>query len=243
MNVVLFTVLPDLVYNFFNHSILSRSLSQGIWSLKVVDIKQYGTGKICKRVDDYSYGGGGMLMRPDILGNCIEDNIDISCLNQKGKLFIYTSPRGLILNQGFAQKSATDVTDLYILCGRFEGIDQRIVEYYNIKEVSLGDFILFGGEVASFAILESIIRLLPGTISKSTLQEESFSGELHNMLEYDQFTKPQKWKGKEIPHVLLSGNHSEIKKWRLKNAQYKTLQRNEKTTYPLLLTTNKTNNI
>ena len=228
MDITIFTSAPNLVDSFCSHqSILHRALNNGIWSLKIVDIRQYGRG-LYRRIDDYSYGGGGMLMRPDVLGNCIDDNIDINSIQDEECAFIYMSPRGIILNQNLSENIAKKIKKLYILCGRFEGIDQRIIEYYNIQEVSIGNYILFDGEVASIVLIESIVRLLPGTIKSNTLEEESFSSSIDGMLEYDQFTKPHTWKNISVPDVLCSGDHNKIKEWRIESARRNTIKQNSK---------------
>jgi len=163
-------------------------------------------------VDDTPFGGGsGMVMRADVIDNCLEKNIK----NSNNEL-IYLSPRGKLLNQSTAKQLA-QAKGVNLICGHFEGIDQRIIEERKIREISVGDFILSGGESAAFVFLDSIIRLLPGVISNSaSLNEESFE---NNLLEYPQYTKPQEWKGRTVPEVLLSGNHAKIKDWRLSQSE------------------------
>ena len=229
MIIKILTSAPEFYSNIKDLPILGRSLKNSIWSLEIVDIRNYGIGKH-KKIDDYSYGGGGMIMKPDVISDCIEDNIEIkNLINNPSKLFICTSPRGSIFNQNYAREIASKVKELYILCNRFEGIDQRVIEYYNIKEVSIGDYILMGGEIASMAIIEAVTRLIRNVISKEeSLEEESFSNKYEDLLEYDHFTKPRSWNNLEVPTILTSGNHKQIEMWRKENSEKKTQDRKNK---------------
>ncbi len=214
MKITVFSSLPEF-FDVANLSIMGRSLKSGLWDLNIVNIRDYGIGGY-KQIDDTTYGGGsGMILRADVLGDCLEKNIDF----KKKPRILLTSPRG----KKFTQKIATELAngdDFYIVNNRFEAIDQRAIEYYNLEEISIGDYILFGGEVASIVIMESVIRLIPGVI-ESHDNEDSFCGELENMMEYDHYTKPAIWNNLEVPEILRNGNHAEIKKWRFNNSQRK----------------------
>jgi len=207
----IFTLYPEFFPGILDIGLYKKARENKIWSLDVVNIRDYALDKHGS-VDDAPFGGGsGMVMRADVIDNCLEKNIK----NSNNEL-IYLSPRGELLNQNIAkQLSQTNGVDL--ICGHFEGVDQRIIEERKIKEISVGDFILSGGESAAFVFLDSIIRLLPGVIGNSaSLNEESFE---NNLLEYPQYTKPQEWKGRAVPEVLLSGNHAKIKDWRLSQSE------------------------
>ena len=207
----IFTLYPEFFPGILDIGLYKKARENKIWSLDVVNIRDYALDKHGS-VDDTPFGGGsGMVMRADVIDNCLEKNIE----NSNNEL-IYLSPRGELLNQNIAkQLSQTNGVDL--ICGHFEGVDQRIIEERKIREISVGDFILSGGESAAFVFLDSIIRLLPGVIGNSaSLNEESFE---NNLLEYPQYTKPQEWKGRAVPEVLLSGNHAKIKDWRLSQSE------------------------
>jgi len=207
----IFTLYPEFFPGILDIGLYKKARENKIWSLDVVNIRDYALDKHGS-VDDTPFGGGsGMVMRADVIDNCLEKNIK----NSNNEL-IYLSPRGELLNQNIAkQLSQTNGVDL--ICGHFEGVDQRIIEERKIREISVGDFILSGGESAAFVFLDSIIRLLPGVIGNSaSLNEESFE---NNLLEYPQYTKPQEWKGRAVPEVLLSGNHAKIKDWRLSQSE------------------------
>ena len=207
----IFTLYPEFFPGILDIGLYKKARENKIWSLDVINIRDYALDKHGS-VDDTPFGGGsGMVMRADVIDNCLEKNIE----NSNNEL-IYLSPRGELLNQNIAkQLSQTNGVDL--ICGHFEGVDQRIIEERKIREISVGDFILSGGESAAFVFLDSIIRLLPGVIGNSaSLNEESFE---NNLLEYPQYTKPQEWKGRAVPEVLLSGNHAKIKDWRLSQSE------------------------
>ena len=207
----IFTLYPEFFPGILDIGLYKKARENKIWSLDVINIRDYALDKHGS-VDDTPFGGGsGMVMRADVIDNCLEKNIK----NSNNEL-IYLSPRGELLNQNIVkQLSQTNGVDL--ICGHFEGVDQRIIEERKIREISVGDFILSGGESAAFVFLDSIIRLLPGVIGNSaSLNEESFE---NNLLEYPQYTKPQEWKGRAVPEVLLSGNHAKIKDWRLSQSE------------------------
>ena len=193
-----------------NTGLYKKAQENKIWNLKVIDIRDYATDKH-RTVDDTPFGGGsGMLLRPDVVASALDQNL------KKGDQIIYLSPKGKKFDQTIV-KEFSKKKKLNILCGRFEGIDQRLLETRNIQEYSIGDFILSGGETASYVFIDSIIRLLPGVLgNENSSKEESFEGDL---LEYPQYTKPQNWEGKGTPDVLLSGDHAKIKSWRLSQSE------------------------
>ena len=218
LRVKIFTIFPESFPGILGLSIIGGALERGVWSLEVVDIRQFGIGKR-KVVDDTIFGGGsGMLMRADVLGSAIEANIH----NISQTKIIYPSPRGKVFNQTKAVE-LSKIKDLVIVCGRYEGIDERIIEEYQIEEISIGDYVLSGGELPAMTILDAVIRNLDGVLGQeNSLQEESFgTGEgskFDNLLEYPHYTKPQIWKDRKVPEVLLSGHHKNIEEWRLKMA-------------------------
>ncbi|MDC3127109.1 tRNA (guanosine(37)-N1)-methyltransferase TrmD [Candidatus Pelagibacter bacterium] len=208
--VKIFTLYPNLYPGPLNSGVYKKALQKKIWNLKVIDIRDYATDKH-RTVDDTPFGGGsGMLLRPDVVASALDQNLN------KGDQIIYLSPKGKKLDQTTV-KEFSKRAKLNILCGHFEGIDQRVLESRNIKEYSIGDFILSGGETASYVFIDSIIRLLPGVLgNENSSKEESFEDDL---LEYPQYTKPQNWEGKGTPDVLLSGDHAKIKSWRLSQSE------------------------
>jgi len=211
-----FTLYPELFPGPLASGLYKKALERKIWSLEVVNIRDYATDKH-KTVDDTSFGGGsGMIMRADVLANSLDKNI----FNNKEPI-IYLSPKGKKFSQIYAKKILNK--NINIICGHFEGVDQRILETRNIEEISIGDFILSGGEIGTFVIIDTVIRLLPGVLGNSeSLNEETFEKYL---LEYPQYTKPQKWEEKEVPRVLLSGDHTKIKDWRLAQSEDITRRR------------------
>ena len=206
----IFTLYPDMFPGPLNEGLFRKAMQKNIWNLEKVDIRKYATDKHTT-VDDTPYGGGsGMLMKPDVVASAIDKNV------KKGEKVIFLTPRGKIFNQNIAKELSSEKT-INIICGRFEGIDQRVVETRNIQEYSLGDFILSGGETAAFVFIDAIIRLLPGILgNENSIKDESFE---NGLLEYPQYTKPQIWEEKEVPNVLLSGDHAKIKHWRLSQSE------------------------
>ena len=205
----IFTLFPDFFPGLLDVGMYRRAREKNIWNLETVNIRDYAIDKHGS-VDDKPFGGGsGMIMRADVINNCLEKNLNTNST-------IYLSPKGKKLTQQMAKNFSLE-KGLNILCGHFEGVDQRVIDKNNIEEISIGDYILSGGETASVVLLDSILRLLPGVLGgESSLQEESFNGHL---LEYPQYTQPREWGGQKVPDVLLSGNHAEIKHWRLEQSR------------------------
>ena len=211
-----FTLYPEIFPGPLNKGLYGKALSKKIWNLKVVNIRNSAEDKH-KTVDDTPFGGGsGMLLKSDILAKSIDQNINI------GERVFYLSPKG----KKFDQKIAKDLSkekNINLICGHFEGIDERILTTRNIEEISIGDFILSGGESAAFVIIDSILRLLPGVIGNDmSKKNESFE---NGLLEYPQYTKPLIWEEKSVPEVLLSGDHAKIKDWRLSQSEAITRDR------------------
>lgn len=199
------TLFPQMFPGALGYSLAGRALQEGIWSLKTHDIRDFAFDKY-RTVDDTPFGGGaGMVMRPDVLGAAIES------VHTQGKRLIYFSPRGRTFTQTMAQDLANEGAVTFI-CGRFEGVDERVLQAYQVEEVSLGDFVLSGGEMAALTVLDAVVRLLPGVLgSQASLDEESFA---QGLLEYPQYTRPQEWKGLSVPEVLVSGHHGRVAQWR-----------------------------
>ena len=210
LEVKIFTLYPDLFPGPLNNGIYKKAMENRLWKLKVINIRDYSNEKH-RSVDDTPFGGGsGMLLRPDVVASAIDKN------TKKNEKIIYLSPKG----KKFDQKDArllSKLKKINYLCGHFEGIDQRLIDSRNIEEYSVGDFVLSGGETASFVFIDALIRLLPGVLgNKDSTREESFENDL---LEYPQYTKPKEWEGKSAPEVLFSGDHAKIKGWRLSQSE------------------------
>ena len=211
-----FTLYPELFPGPLNSGLYKRALEKKLWSLEVINIRDYAGDKH-KTVDDTPFGGeSGMLMRADVIANSLDKNI-----SNKNESIMYLSPKGKKFDQIYAKKILDK--NINIICGHFEGVDQRLLETRNIEEVSVGDFVLSGGEIGAFMVIDTIVRLIPGVLGNpNSLAEETFE---KNLLEYPQYTKPQKWEKKEVPDVLLTGDHAKIKDWRLAQSEYITRRR------------------
>jgi tRNA (guanine37-N1)-methyltransferase len=209
------TIFPEMLPGPLAHSLAGKALKAGIWRLETVDIRDFARDKH-RSVDDAPFGGGpGMVMRPDVLDRAIAG------AGGEGPL-ILLSPRGRRLDQQRVREFAAG-PGVRLICGRFEGVDERVIEAHAIEELSLGDFVLSGGEPAAIALIDACVRLLPGVVGRvETLTEESFAADL---LEYPQYTRPQEWQGREVPPVLLSGDHARIRAWRQEAAERLTRER------------------
>ena len=212
LNVTVLTVFPELFPGFLGYSLTGKALEEQKWQLQAVNIRDYAFDRH-KSVDDTPCGGGaGMIMRPDVLGRAIEAN------HTRGRI-IYMSPKGRPLTQKLVHELSRE-EELTIVCGRFEGIDERVIEAYNVEEITIGDYILTGGEQAAQIMLDAVVRLLPGVLgNEASLEDESFENFL---LEYPQYTRPTEWEGRSVPEVLLSGHHRKIADWRREQAEIAT---------------------
>lgn len=210
------TLYPNAFPGVLSESIIGKSLEKKKWALEIVNLRDFGIGPH-KKVDDTPAGGGaGLVLRADVIAPALEKSISSS---PEGRPLVYMSPRGKRFDQTLAKKWA-EAPGVIILCGRFEGIDERILKHYDIEEISLGDFVMTGGEIAAQAMIDATVRLLPTVLGNpdSPLDESHSSG----LLEYPQYTKPAEWKGQKIPETLLSGHHENIAKWRMDQAKTKT---------------------
>ena len=211
-----FTLYPEVFPGPLAKGLYGKALKNKLWNLNVINIRDAATDKH-KTVDDTPYGGGtGMLLKADVLANSLDKNV------KKEDRIFYLSPKG----KKFDQKLAQDISkkkSISLICGHFEGVDERVLTTRNIEEISIGDYVLSGGETAALVVLDSILRLLPGVLgnNKSSIEETFENG----LLEYPQYTKPQIWEKKTVPEVLLSGDHSKIKDWRLSQSEAITRDR------------------
>jgi tRNA (guanine37-N1)-methyltransferase len=210
------TLFPEMFPGVLGHSLAGKALEKGVWALETVDIRGFATDKH-QTVDDAPMGGGaGMVMRPDVLDAAIA-----SVADKPGRM-IYLSPRGAVFDQAMARDLAAG-PGVKLLCGRYEGVDQRVLDKWEVEEVSLGDFVLSGGEPAALTLLDACVRLLPGFMgAKDSLDEESFE---NGLLEYPHYTRPADWDGRAVPEVLLSGHHENIRAWRRAQAEAVTKRR------------------
>ena len=209
------TLYPEMFPGTLNYSVVGRALRKGIWSLEILNLRNFGVGKH-KNVDDTPSGGGpGMILRPDVVDNAITSATESVDLQNANWPIINLAPQGQPLTQKVTQE-LSKMNGIIILCGRFEGVDQRVIEKWNMWEISLGDFILSGGEIAAQALIDSTVRNLPKVLGNSrSAKNESFS---YGLLEYPQYTKPSNWKGRKVPDVLLSGNHVKVQDWQNKKS-------------------------
>ncbi len=207
---VALTLFPEMFPGPLGASLAGKALDDGLWTLETVDIRGFASDKH-RTVDDSPFGGGaGMVMRPDVL------DAAIAASRPQGTPLIYLTPRGRILDQQRVRKLAAG-PGVTLICGRYEGVDQRLLEAQEVEELSLGDFILSGGEAAAIALLDAVVRLLPGVVGKTaSLEDESFE---NGLLEYPHYTRPDTWAGREVPEVLKSGHHAKVEAWRRAQAE------------------------
>jgi tRNA (guanine37-N1)-methyltransferase len=214
MTVTILTLFPGLFRGYLESSILARAIARDLVGVKVVDIRDFALDKhhVC---DDTAYGGGpGMVMKPEPIAAALEASVPA------GSRVIYLTPAGRLFTQAFAEGLARGA-DFALLCGRYEGIDQRVIDSFVTDEISIGDYVLSGGETAAMVVVDSVARLVPGVITGESLQEESFS---EGLLEYPHYTRPEEFRGRRVPEVLLSGHHEKIRQWRLLKSVEKTLR-------------------
>jgi len=209
------TLFPEMFPGPLGVSLAGKALESGIWALETVDIRRFARDKHAS-VDDAPFGGGpGMVMRPDVVDAAFEAAEPVARR-------LYLTPRGRLLDQALVRALATSPS-VAILCGRFEGVDERVLEARAVEQVSLGDFVLSGGEPAAIALIDACVRLLPGVVGRrESLAEESFE---RGLLEYPQYTRPEDWAGRRVPEVLLSGHHEKIRAWRQEAAERVTRER------------------
>ena len=213
------TLLPQAFPGILGESLTGRALQDGLWALETIDLRQFGEGKH-RNVDDTPAGGGaGMVLRADVMGRAIEQ---AQSGTPSGWPLIYLSPRGKRLDQAMAQ-GLSKAPGATLICGRFEGLDERVIEHYGIQEVSLGDFVMTGGEIAAQALIDATVRLLPGVLgnAESALEESHSNG----LLEHPQYTRPAEWMGREIPAILTSGDHAKVAEWRREMSEKITAER------------------
>ncbi len=211
-----FTLYPEVFPGPLSKGMYGKAMSKNLWNLKVVNIRDAAEDKH-KTVDDTPYGGGsGMLLKPDVLAKSLDQN------KVEGERILYLSPKGKKFDQNYAKRLAKEKS-ISLICGHFEGVDERVLSTRNIEEISIGDYVLSGGETAAYVVIDSVLRLLPGVLGNDNSKiEETFE---NGLLEYPQFTKPQIWEEKAVPDVLLSGDHSKIKDWRLSQSEAITRDR------------------
>ncbi len=220
MTFTILTLFPELFEGFLGSSILARAIEKGLVAVRLIDIRDYAADRhrIC---DDYAYGGGpGMVLKPEPLAAAIE------AAGSAGKKVVYLTPAGRPYTQEIAREISRE-RDIVLVCGRYEGIDQRIIDEFVTDEISIGDYVLSGGEVAAMVVVDSVSRLLDGVIAKDSLEEESFAfggDAMGGLLEYPHFTRPEVFRGVRVPEVLLSGHHEKIRRWRLEKSVEKTMK-------------------
>ena len=205
-----FTLYPEVFPGPLDKGLYGKAMAKRLWSLNVINIRDAATDKH-KTVDDTPYGGGtGMLLKPDVLAKSIDQNIN------EGERIFYLSPKGKKFDQSLAVE-LSKAKSFSLICGHFEGVDERVLTTRNIEEISIGDYVLSGGETAAIVVLDSVLRLVPGVLgNEKSASEETFE---NGLLEYPQYTKPQIWEQKSVPEVLLSGDHAKIKDWRLSQSE------------------------
>jgi len=219
MTVTILTLFPGLFEGFLTSSILARAISRGLVTVKLVDIRDYAKDKhrVC---DDAAYGGGpGMVMKAEPIAAALEAN-GARAGEPGGRRVVYLTPAGRLYTQARAAELSRE-EELLVLCGRYEGVDQRVIDAFVTDEISIGDYVLSGGEVAAMVMVDSLARLIPGVITGGSLEEESFAS---GLLEYPHYTRPEVFRGASVPEVLLSGHHEKIRRWRLMKSVEKTMR-------------------
>lgn len=216
------TLLPTAFPGMLGESLTGKALQDGLWQLEPIDLRIFGEGKH-RNVDDTPAGGGaGMVLRPDIMGKAVDFAMNGTPADREKWPLVYLSPRGKRFDQA-AAKRWSKAEGITMICGRFEGLDERVIEHFDIEEVSLGDFVLTGGEIAAQAMIDATVRLLPGVLGNAaSIEDESHS---NGLLEHPQYTRPTEWRGHQIPDVLMSGHHGKIAKWRQEMAEELTKAR------------------
>ncbi len=223
------TLFPEIFQGYLESSILGKAITRGLIELNLVNIRDYATDRH-HSCDDYTYGGGaGLVLKPEPLAGALDSvgcfwsaGQKVSTSNQtENKRVIYLTPSGRLFNQEYAEKlAALSFREIILICGRYEGIDQRIIDTYVTDEISVGDYILSGGETAAMVLIDAVARLIEGVITEDSLEEESFR---KGLLEYPQYTRPYEFRGSMVPEILLSGHHAKIACWRLEKSIEKTL--------------------
>lgn len=216
MKIDVLTLFPEMFTAVTKSSILGKAGEKGLLDIRLTNIRDHSQDKH-KKADDYPFGGGaGMVMLADPVFRAME------AIGAQGKRRIYMSPRGKTLNQETIQELAKE-PELVILCGHYEGVDQRVLDYWNLEEISIGDYVLTGGELPAMVLIDSVARMIPGVLSStcSALDESIYSG----LLEYPQYTKPREYRGMQVPEVLVSGDHKRIRLWKLEQAAVLTKKR------------------
>lgn len=216
------TLFPEMFPGGLGQSLAGKALERGLWRLDVMDIRDFATDKH-RTVDDTPFGGGaGMVLRPDVVDAALAAALQPEREGEPVGPAIYLSPRGRVLNQALVEELAAG-PGCVLVCGRYEGLDERVIEARGLMEVSLGDFVLSGGEPAAIALMDAVVRLIPGVMGAAeTLDEESFE---RGLLEYPHYTRPAIWQDRPVPEILLSGHHEKIKAWRLRQAEEVTRTR------------------
>jgi tRNA (guanine37-N1)-methyltransferase len=216
------TLFPEAFPGTLGLSLTGKALQSGLWALETIDLRPFGVGKHLNVDDTPTGGGAGMVMKPDVVGAALEAAADGTPLDRSDWPVIYVSPRGKPFVQADAQRFSK-ARGMTILCGRFEGVDQRVLDHFAVEEISLGDFVLTGGEIAAQALIDATVRLIPRVLGNTeSTEEESFSA---GLLEHPQYTRPTEWLGRVIPEILLSGHHANIAKWRNDQARRLTKER------------------
>ena len=212
MKYTILTLFPEIIEQYFNSSIMAKAVERGVVEMQVIDFRDFATDRH-RTCDDAPYGGGaGMVIKPEPLAAALES------VGGRQKRVLYPSPSGKLFHQGYAEQLSKD-EELIFICGRYEGIDQRIIDMYVDDEICIGNYVMSSGELASLVIIDTVYRLVDGVIRKESLDEESFSD---GLLEYPHYTRPAEFQGHKVPDILLSGNHAEIEKWRYAERVKKT---------------------